>query len=70
VNRQRVETRWCPVHDSQIKRGTRRCRSCVADLSLPTRRRLGVPAARLRPMRKKGEPTQRANERREKGYVS
>lgn len=70
MNRQRVATRWCVQHDTQIKRGTRRCRSCTTDLSLPTRRRFAYPADRLRPMRVKGQPTKRANERRTKGYVS
>lgn len=69
LNRQRVATRWCVQHDNQIKRGTRRCRSCTADLSLPVRRQLAVPSALLKPMRRKGQPTKRANERRTKGYA-
>lgn len=61
-------TRWCPVHeDEMVKRGTARCRRCKVDLSLPRRRRIGVPADRLKPMRKKGESTQRAVERWKKG---
>ena len=62
-------TRWCPVHEtSMVRRGTRRCRRCRVDLSLPKRPRIGVPAERLKPMRIKGQPTQRANERRTTGY--
>lgn len=70
MNRQRVETRWCPTHDrEQIKRGTRRCRRCTSDVSLSTRRRFGVPAARLKPMRRKEDSTKRAVERWKKGYA-
>lgn len=64
-------TRWCPRHeDEMVKRGTLRCRRCTTDLQLPRRRRVTVDPARLRPMRAKGQPTKRATERREKGYVS
>ena len=70
MNRQRVETRWCPRHDTEmVKRGTLRCKRCTADLSLPKRRRLTIPADRLKPMRRKGEPTKRATERRIKGHA-
>lgn len=70
MNRQRVETRWCPVHDREmLKRGTARCRRCTADVSLPRRRRFSVPTAQLKPMRGKGESTQRAVERWKKGYA-
>lgn len=70
MSAQRVAVRWCVVHDNQIKRGTRRCRSCTSDLSLPVRQRYAVPRDQLKPMRAKGQPTKRANERRTKGYVS
>ena len=70
MNRQRLETRWCPYHENEtVKRGTLRCRRCTSDLQLPKRRRLSVPADQLKPMRAKGQPTQRATERREKGYA-
>lgn len=64
-------TRWCPVHeDEMVKRGTLRCRRCTTDLRLSKTRRVIVPAGPLRPMRAKGVPTKRADERRIKGYVS
>lgn len=70
MNRQRVETRWCPRHENEIvKRGTLRCRRCPNDLDLPKRRRAVYPAALLKPMRAKGQSTKRANERGEKGYA-
>lgn len=63
-------TRWCPRHeDEMVKRGTLRCRRCTTDLQLPKRRRLGADPTRLRPMRAKGRPTKRADERRIKGSV-
>lgn len=63
-------TRWCPRHENEIvKRSTLRCRRCTADLDLPRRRRFGVPRDRLKPMRRKGESTQRARERFLKDYA-
>lgn len=63
---QKVDTRWCPKHDNEIKRGTRRCRTCTVDLAelfLPIRPRLMVDPTRLRPMRAAGQTTKRARRR-------
>lgn len=68
MNRQRVPTRWCPVHeDEMVKRGTLRCRRCTADLCLPKRRRIVIPDSEIKRSRAKGEPTKRAIEARTKG---
>lgn len=68
MNRQRVQTRWCPVHDTEmLKRGTRRCKRCTSDVILRVRRRIVVPDSQIKRSRAKGEPTKRAIEARTKG---
>lgn len=60
----------CPTHGLTVKRGTRRCAKCTADVSLPVKPKLIIDPTRLQPMRQPGQPTKRAIARRVKGYVS
>lgn len=63
-------TRWCPRHEDEIvKRGTLRCRRCKTDLPHGRRPRVVIPTDRIKPMRVKGQPTKRADERRIKGHA-
>lgn len=68
MNRQRVQTRWCPIHDQEmLKRGTRRCKRCTSDVTLRVRRRIVILPNQIRGTRPKGQPTKRAIEARTKG---
>jgi hypothetical protein len=67
-----THNQWCPIHENgMIRRGRHSCprgkkrgMKCLPDFHLVTR-----PYPKLVPMKQKHEPTQRAVERRTKGYA-